>query len=1064
MSTLRAILSLLLILSTSTAFSGQTLTLNNGWNLVSLYSEAEEGRATVAETFAIDGIERIFAFIDGRWQFYDATSNTGSLGAEPLTHLLNRGVWIKTSLSSDAPPIELTLTGPSHSLDPNTLSSGWNLIGLGSGLNDIDSFNQQMALYPIRPQRLFAFSNGSWQFRDLTSHSGSLTDLDPHHGLWLYLNTALTLTQNNQTTSRIDLGDDLYGYLFAEGTPRDTPQPLTLRHNNTDYPLTVPQADNYTLQLHDPYGSDYAPLTLSGDTDLSDHLAQTERLRPTRLYVYGLPDQNNPATLLQEVELYQNGTLLGTLTDPVTGFELPPLSASTELTLKKSGYLDTLLETTDQPTLYAVMQPATYQSGQLLQNQRLNDDYTATRPLEASAPLAVPNNGNHQLGAVLLHRSGRDNPNRSLSIRLTPYQSQSAIPDLEQLQSAAAQDFLTEQNLTELPERWHWQVIAGSQLDIIDISRETRLTLSERSADSLGAYATIDPYQSQLLQGDLNNYRALLEELRDSRDYPTSIDLYVRTASGWQKASEGVRIIDPLTGYDNQESYAVKGQLPLNRPLITSATPGSLMSQQNSGGLYDYAFVLKQNAPIQRDLTLTLIDAQGQPLPNALIALDWTRWGLTDTNGQYTFTNLTLPLDRTALNFEAIHTSTARTPLTLSINDLVDTPAPSATLALNDTLNRPLNRLLESQQLTLTGSIVDSQSGSPIVGARVRLQAPAALANLHYHQGTFSAYQLHQANYTWQIRIRPGTTSRLLRLLDNQWRTLKQASGSQNGHRLTQSELLQELIIASDDQDPNAPFTLVGDFDLSLTVEHDLDQNGTIDYTETATNMGVSIALNETYLTLNGSATADERYQLNGGPDQGFFLLKRLDANAPAADALWQLRLGETTLSLNTQPTPMISWKQLLQHLSDPTTLANLITSGAIEGSDLALTATLNGTDYSQPLRLAAPYADEPLSILTLQNGSATPGQGLPERIARTDERGRYQFNDINPAFNGDSFASLTLEASHPSYQPHPQPSCPPLRAPPSTRPSTSPPSRLAMSPSASTSATPPPPPTPPSA
>ncbi|QEP43817.1 hypothetical protein D5085_12190 [Ectothiorhodospiraceae bacterium BW-2] len=918
--------------------------------------------------------------------------DTGSLGGELLSSLQNRGVWVKVATSTT---VEITLGGASATIDPQQLQSGWNLVGFGPELTAIEQMLIHTAANRLQILRLFAFVEGGWQFRDILSEQGSLEQLDPDYGVWVYTQQPLIITQNGVEADTIDLGEGLTATLFATTAGGEmTDLSFDLGSGETARTVTVsaPSAVSYTLRIGDANDNFYPDIAVT--TAANDLTALEPFTTGLQLYVYGMPAEAGSPTLLQDVAVYSGDNYLDTLIDPVTGLTLDELAEGTTLTLQKEGYLDVALTVeSGQSVLYAIMQQASSTHGQLIENQYNSDDYVASRPLDASAPLTVPSNGDHQLGAVLLHRAGRNNPNQSINIRVTPYQGLDAINDVETLSQQVASDFIEAYSPTgasnpdELNSNpfWSWQIIAGAQMEVTDMT--TGEVITDRSSSTLGAYATIDPYQATLISGKAEEYQALLQEFGQSSDYPAVVDLYVRGAQGWQLASTGVRFIDPTLDeategvdiYDAQESYAVAGQLPLNRLIIAPATTGTLMTQDSGGGLFDYVFVLKQLTPVTRDMTVTVTDTAGAPLANALVSLNWGLRELSDSRGQVVFSDIAMPLTEASLNLEALRNDHYRNGMALSVGDLLNNTEPAYTLQL-----RPVN-----ETATIRGTITDVVTGEPLEKATVRLITPAALSQLSYDEGTFTAYNDPQANYRWQIRARDVLASsggRLLRLLDSDWVEIKADSGANEGYQLTESEVVQALLVAEEGQDSSALFYMVGDYDLTLTVEYDIDQDGTADFSETSGDgMGVSVSLNPAYITANGRGESDSDYSLDGSIAQGFFVLRRLGSTVAQPSVLWQLDTPHETIELNQQPTPILNWRYLLDQLSTPQRVFDLIADGSIENSQLTLRAmvTVDGVSrsYSQHVDLAIPYSDEPLETLALHHGTAVPGGG--ERSGR---------------------------------------------------------------------------------
>lgn len=605
-----------------TVVAEQIITLNNGWNLVSFYSDGlEDDTNPLVKDIAQEGIERIFAFINGGWQFYDMISDSGSLGEMSLSYLRNRGVWIKSNREG----VNLTLIGEGYTLDGTTLQPGWNLVGLGPNVTDLASLTSYFSQYSQQPLRLFAFDNSSWQFRDMSTQSGSLTTFDSNNGLWIYMIQPLTIGTTDE--SEFDLGNGLAASLYSTGGVDESapPREVTIALNDQEYRLSVAEASGYFVQIRDQQGTLYSQVNIDesnrfdlGQITLPHNDDSPPSSSPAKtLYVYGLPNDIGFPALIQGVELYQNSTLIGTITDATSGFVLTEemLNQEGDFELRKQGYLPTQLTITENARLlYAVMQEEADEITPLNVDSVLEEDSLA-RPLHSSIATSVPNNGNHSYGAVLLHASGRTNPSRSIKIRISPYRSIDAVVDIDGLASSVESDFNSDHpNAQDSIEQWSWQVIAGSRLQVIDSSSEQVLQDEQLSASFLGSYATIDPYQSQLISGTMEEYLALLCDFGASVSnnlYITEIDIYARSTNGWQRISDGVRFINPaldnsyqpnpvpgenrspihnledgMFAFTPEERRAVAQQLPTDQLIMTSRHGAALMSQDSQEGGY----------------------------------------------------------------------------------------------------------------------------------------------------------------------------------------------------------------------------------------------------------------------------------------------------------------------------------------------------------------------------------------------------------------------------------------------------------------------------------------------
>ena len=158
----------------------QTLPLNPGWNLIALHAGTLDSATTVADRFQQPGINRLFAYRDGSWSFYDATTDRGALGSVAVNDLVGSGLWISADRA-----VTVILDGVTQPFDVSRLQEGWNLIGTGSEVTTLTALQQQLADQMVA-RRLFAYAEGSWQFRDFDYQRGSLEQFDPDQGMWLY--------------------------------------------------------------------------------------------------------------------------------------------------------------------------------------------------------------------------------------------------------------------------------------------------------------------------------------------------------------------------------------------------------------------------------------------------------------------------------------------------------------------------------------------------------------------------------------------------------------------------------------------------------------------------------------------------------------------------------------------------------------------------------------------------------------------------------------------------------------------------------------------------------------
>ena len=257
MTTSRWLYLPLLILISAPLHATQQLEVQPGWQLLAIHAAAADEHVTVADQFSVAGVERLFAYIDGSWAFFDATLGRGALGSEPLTKLRNRGIWV---LGSDTADVTIRLDGTSQEVGVAALQLGWNLIGTGPTTIDVDDLVERLSSVAVI-DRIFSYSSAGWQFRDVANSRGSLTTLEPELGYWVRISelnqvvlvapTALTVTPaDGRVTLSWPAVSGATGYqLYIATETGVTPFNYTslsggARYTTTDTYLTLDQLEN----------------------------------------------------------------------------------------------------------------------------------------------------------------------------------------------------------------------------------------------------------------------------------------------------------------------------------------------------------------------------------------------------------------------------------------------------------------------------------------------------------------------------------------------------------------------------------------------------------------------------------------------------------------------------------------------------------------------------------------------------------------------------------------------------------------------------------------------------
>ena len=705
-----------------------------------------------------------------------------------------------------------------------------------------------------------------------------------------------------------------------------------------------------------------------------DEAGNCVAVSPT-LFSYGLPIGSGAPVLLQDVEIYRvnDGTTgtsgsdwslsenpIGQLRDPVDGLALGMLPINSTIAMVKEGYLTVYKNLGTNPSIYGVMQEVVHHSDALASDSVLGEDEsiagTLQRRLYASPAAAAPSSARNNAGAALLFGVGRGNPNSSIGIQVTPYQtmdgieslysledSAGALPTLDQdpsLEAAAMRAYrdaesLGSNNATSVDwgrkfAAFSFKVIGGAALRVYDRNTGEDYTTERRAAShsDMGGWADVRPYLSSTLEGSLDEYLALSTEFASahrSDDYRVLNRAFMRTPSGWREISGEVKFIDPADtvgtvattmedyngtdklllenvdwGYNAVENRTVKHKLPLNQLVMTTIGDdnGLLMEKMGSpdssgtvtaidgGGLYDFAFVSVQVLPVVRDLVITVKDGTTENgLSSSLVSLDSGASQLTSAEGKVTFRNVALPIIAPTITLSGLRNDHYRNSITLDVGEII-----SGSTLVTETIDgveierNQYTATLRLQQVadtaSITGQITSAEDERSLEDAEVRLIAPAALSQLKADMvnSEFTAFNDPQAKYTWVIRPhydenQPARSSRLSRTLqhglqrilvnsgiEETWQPLKSAMGREGGYRLSFDDVLRKIANVEEGQDASDEYSLVGTYDIQLTVDYEIDQShrpdeaGFGDYQEISTAMTIGVGINRGLFSTTGMA------------------------------------------------------------------------------------------------------------------------------------------------------------------------------------------------------------------
>ena len=168
----------------ATSTDPTSLTLVQGWNLLSLPLQPADTAIGTALAGVSGSYTIVWAYPNQAWKFYDPTDPDGST----LTTMeAGKGYWIKMT---SAATLTLAGTTPSTSVG---LASGWNLVGYNSASSGAASSG--LASIAGYFTIAWGYPGQSWRFFDPTDEEGStLTQFSPGEGYWIKTTTATTWT------------------------------------------------------------------------------------------------------------------------------------------------------------------------------------------------------------------------------------------------------------------------------------------------------------------------------------------------------------------------------------------------------------------------------------------------------------------------------------------------------------------------------------------------------------------------------------------------------------------------------------------------------------------------------------------------------------------------------------------------------------------------------------------------------------------------------------------------------------------------------------------------------
>ncbi|MDP2647071.1 MAG: DUF1566 domain-containing protein [Desulfobacterales bacterium] len=176
--------------------------LISSWNLISLYLDPPDTSINSVLSNIKTDIVSTWKWVNGNWAVWlpsetdQGAAYAASKGFSQMTTITSgEGFWVNSSI-----PQTLTVSGTQPADTSNSLSSGWNLVGLksesGKSVTDLISGNK------ANITSIWKWDNGTWAVylpgQDTATYAagkgfGVLSNIDPGEGFWVNANQAVVL-------------------------------------------------------------------------------------------------------------------------------------------------------------------------------------------------------------------------------------------------------------------------------------------------------------------------------------------------------------------------------------------------------------------------------------------------------------------------------------------------------------------------------------------------------------------------------------------------------------------------------------------------------------------------------------------------------------------------------------------------------------------------------------------------------------------------------------------------------------------------------------------------------
>ena len=249
-------------------------------------------------------------------------------------------------------------------------------------------------------------------------------------------------------------------------------------------------------------------------------------------------------------------------------------------------------------------------------------------------------------------------------------------------------------------------------------------------------------------------------------------------------------------------------------------------------------------------LNVTVKDENGDALPNSAITLTRGTAGTDiiksgDATGQVSFDLLVAPNQNETFSLGVMqgnHYPVSTTYNISGLNPVVDG---------NSSTDLVVSLMAPPEYATVKGEVSDTTAAT-ISNAKVNLVFPIALADVQkdvvkviddQQLKGVSVSNIPNTRYSWYIKKHTDVldnttpTRALARVSSDRWILVQRGSAAQDANFLSYNKVVNQVLSRPLDNDPDdVKIVASGQFDIAVQVEHDIDSDGSYDFTELAVN------------------------------------------------------------------------------------------------------------------------------------------------------------------------------------------------------------------------------------